>query len=707
MTAASPWSVKGIDPKAREVAKDLARRSGLTLGEWLNQMIIDGEADAPPVEADYRRSGRDLGGSDYRSGAKTEELQRVAQALDQLSSRMEAAENRSTLAISGIDQSVMGVLSRLESVERDQGAVAARFDGALEEVHQLQARTDDRIRRLSEADAPRVEAIKALEGQVGKLAETLYENDGRNATALNGLREDLSNTARRLDRAEAKVEGGFAASSDPQGAASIQAALASLTARLADTETQTSHAVRALEASLAGLDARLISRESHSQSSSDMDLRLERLASELSAKVEASRVEFAERLREAAGGGLDRMESRIVALSAQVEKAEQRSAETLERMGREVMRVATSLGDRVARSEERNTQAVNQVGARMTRLAEAMDHRNAEQDAVHAQALEKLGGEIARIAEKLSERIVNAERRSAQSIDDVGDQLGRVTERLNQRYDRAQSELGDRIRQSEERTAKLLDEAQGKIDARLTESQRRADLEAAAAAARKAAETELSQGGSAVVDDILPSATSFHLPPVEETFTADPFAVAPSRFADETSMFGVEPEEADAFKGLGPSPVAVDEAFVSPLGTFDPPRAEFEPSVDAFAPSIDAFTPPPSAQSTFDAPRAGFPEPAPASAATLSTREMLEQARAAARQASERVDGRLRRSAGDAPPGSVEAPPFEEASKAFRFGLPKRKKKEGVTLRTALVASGTAAALAVTGAARSCSSIRR
>ncbi len=48
MTANAPWSVKGIDPKAREIAKDLARRSGMTLGEWLNQMILD---DGAPEEA--------------------------------------------------------------------------------------------------------------------------------------------------------------------------------------------------------------------------------------------------------------------------------------------------------------------------------------------------------------------------------------------------------------------------------------------------------------------------------------------------------------------------------------------------------------------------------------------------------------------------------------------------------------------------------
>ena len=56
MTAAAPWSVKGIDPKAREIAKDLARRSGMTLGEWLNSMIMDepDEDDAPRLAAPAR-----------------------------------------------------------------------------------------------------------------------------------------------------------------------------------------------------------------------------------------------------------------------------------------------------------------------------------------------------------------------------------------------------------------------------------------------------------------------------------------------------------------------------------------------------------------------------------------------------------------------------------------------------------------------------
>ena len=35
-----PWSVKGIRPEARETAKEAARRSGMSLGDWLNSVIL-------------------------------------------------------------------------------------------------------------------------------------------------------------------------------------------------------------------------------------------------------------------------------------------------------------------------------------------------------------------------------------------------------------------------------------------------------------------------------------------------------------------------------------------------------------------------------------------------------------------------------------------------------------------------------------------
>ena len=46
-----PWSVKGIEPETREAAKEAARRSGMTLGEWLNTKILDSADEAEPAPA--------------------------------------------------------------------------------------------------------------------------------------------------------------------------------------------------------------------------------------------------------------------------------------------------------------------------------------------------------------------------------------------------------------------------------------------------------------------------------------------------------------------------------------------------------------------------------------------------------------------------------------------------------------------------------
>ena len=111
MTANAPWSVKGIDPKAREIAKDLARRSGMTLGEWLNQMILD---DGAPEEAATPRPAALSSAGPAAAPATSyerfeapehpgDDVLRASQALDRLSARIEAAEQRATLAISGID----------------------------------------------------------------------------------------------------------------------------------------------------------------------------------------------------------------------------------------------------------------------------------------------------------------------------------------------------------------------------------------------------------------------------------------------------------------------------------------------------------------------------------------------------------------------------------------------------------------------------
>ncbi|HWU79699.1 MAG TPA: Localization factor PodJS, partial [Caulobacter sp.] len=190
MTAASPWSVKGIDPKAREVAKDLARRSGMTLGEWLNRMIIEGDglgsdqnsgSEGAPNRAYLEIVKDDAPPRIEIAEHPADEVGRVAVALDRLTQRIEAAEGRSAAAISGIDHSVRDALTRLGQSEREQIAVAARFEGAVDELKTEQARAVERVRRIeTEAAGPRsAEALRALEGALGKVASHLYDGEAR------------------------------------------------------------------------------------------------------------------------------------------------------------------------------------------------------------------------------------------------------------------------------------------------------------------------------------------------------------------------------------------------------------------------------------------------------------------------------------------------------------------------------------------------
>ena len=46
MTAGAPRNARYMDASSRETAEDLARRSGMTLNEWVSRLMADGPEDA-------------------------------------------------------------------------------------------------------------------------------------------------------------------------------------------------------------------------------------------------------------------------------------------------------------------------------------------------------------------------------------------------------------------------------------------------------------------------------------------------------------------------------------------------------------------------------------------------------------------------------------------------------------------------------------
>ncbi|WP_310210349.1 peptidoglycan-binding protein [Caulobacter sp. BE264] len=651
MTAASPWSVKGIDPKAREVAKDLARRSGMTLGEWLNRMIIEGDGPA----ADPRPAGDEAPNRAYLEIVKddapprieiaehpADEVGRVALALDRLTQRIEAAEGRNAAAITGIDHSVRDALARLGQSEREQIAVAARFEGAVDELKTEQARAAERLRRIeAEAAGPRsAEALRALEGALGKVAGHLYEGEARTREAIATLEARLNQQV----------------TSDPS--ALVDAVVARLGERLEAAESRTSEALRELGASFQALDQRLGAVESANPATGVQE-RLDSLAATLTQKMEAARLEMAAKLRESADGRFDRMERKLGEMAAHVQAAEQRSAQAIERMGREIVGVADAFNRRVHAAESRNASAIEQVGGEVARIAASVEHKLNRADSVQAQALEKLGGEIARITEKLAERIGSAERRNALAIDDVGEQVARVTERLNQRHERSSQELVDRIRQSEERTLRMLEEAREKIDSRLSEAQRKLEAappQPAPAAAPAPAPARPSPPAVSPFDDsYFSQAASFStVEDEDDAFDAPP---APTRGFDVAEFPAAEPEE-PAF--------AHDDYAIADGFEPEAPRYEVEPEVSDFAPTQPTRP--------------------------MSTRDIIEQARAAARAAAA-AEGK-----GGGKPKSAKKDKSTKASGSLfsgfgGFSTKKSKARLGATVTTAVVVFAAAGAL--------------
>jgi localization factor PodJL len=627
MTAAAPWSVKGIDPKAREVAKELARRSGMTLGEWLNRVIL--EDDMPEdVTSEEHFSARPFRAAiepvkSYMPTpsftARPDELGRIAFALDRLTDRIEASETRTGLAISGVEHSVRHAMARIETAEREHLAVATRFDAAAEQLAAEQARASDRMRRVeSELSGPRsAEALKVLEEQVSRVGGQISDSEERTRSTLAGLEA-------RLATAEA--------GEDP--AKVIDEVVSRLAQRLADAEARTGDALESLRDSLAQLDQRMYAADGSVRG--DMDSRLTSLADQLSQRVEAARDEIAERL--AATGGAH-VEARLGEMADQIAAADQRSARAIEHMGREVLTMAETLNRRVQSAEQRSAEAIEQVGGEIARIAGAVENRLGRTDQLHAEALERLGAEIGNITERLTDRILQSERRAAQAIDDVGEQVAKVTERIEQRHERAASDLAERIRQSEERTAKLLAGAEARLD----------------------------EDPMVGLAHDAPALTVAHAEDAE-----DELPVAPAVFGAE--LFSrAEPVSQPALDPSNPAFSEEDFAHVdafAPAGGFAPlTERDDEDPLEMEPPTADASVEEPAAI-----------EVAP----QLSTREVIEQARAAARAAAAAPKPRI-----------LQAP--DRRPRGLRAGGLFRtlKARPPSTWQTALMVAGGAAFLSV------------
>ncbi|GAB5457075.1 MAG: SEL1-like repeat protein [Henriciella sp.] len=430
------WSVKGIDDRARAVAKEKARLEGVTLGDYINNLLLQGHSEAGP--RDYPQQ--------YRSPApQPQTYGTMAASLDELMHRIEASEARSTLAITGIDQSVLGLLARLEDSEHTSATIAADLEAMVDEVRETQEALRAKMTDLDENDRTEenLQAMKALEHALGKLADHVFEESklsqdetsaikGRMESGFGELSErvdgievkvetTLSDAAARVEKAvqesELRAEGTSrhlserfsaveasvatklakvdevdgrvnAIEGDVSGAiTSMESTLVRVQERLNRAETTTDAALKALEQSFASLDQRIEAVAGQANPEREASLRQEYedkfngLANELRLSIDETRLQLASEIEQAAAGDnsdvTERIETAIGTLQEQLLNGEERSNRAIEEISEHVTGIADEFNKKVHESERRSAAAIEQVGEQ---VATAITRIQARQD---------------------------------------------------------------------------------------------------------------------------------------------------------------------------------------------------------------------------------------------------------------------------------------------------------------------------------------
>jgi localization factor PodJL len=211
-----PWSVKGIEPDVREAAKVAARRSGMTLGEWLNSKILESADDVQDEQSDMpARATPPSGHALERTASRLED---IAEQLSRLS-RRDSSALAAPAARPAQDQEALGrILSRVESNERQTVEAFTAVNDRLSVLGRQFAQAT----KAREARPEDSAGYQALEKAVRNIVEHMESSEKRSRDNFKSLQDRMAALTQK-------------AATTPQDAIAKQApAFTQLEARLAD-----------------------------------------------------------------------------------------------------------------------------------------------------------------------------------------------------------------------------------------------------------------------------------------------------------------------------------------------------------------------------------------------------------------------------------------------------------------------------------------
>jgi localization factor PodJL len=535
MSLPSPWSVKGVQPKTREAAKDLARREGLTLGEWLNRLIGDVEEDggSEPVRSGPSRPDPNDAQAAKPSGAgappsyreespvasysnpqrdysREADNSRLTQALEQLTKRLDAAmAPEATLpppprqpqygATDAMPFAAAGIMDRLEATERRAETALGRVDASLSDVRQTQAMLADRL-RIMEANDPTSKSLSALRGletALNRLSEQVFETQTRTqnlddtvtiiAQRVVGAESLANETNGRLKEAMVDLSARLAGVEQNQDDARLQGHVNHLGERLDGMEDITTQAIESVDRGLGLVSERVAATEALAQATNE---RLVEALIDLSARlVQLESIDTKEQARDL----LSAIEAKNKELTRRLETLDQKIDTTRNELTEEVKsavatgvdgrmaEIAKALADRLDMSERRSAEALEKIGAEMARASISLDQRLREiEDRSAVDIAGAMRSEMARMGRAIDERMNAMERRDQETAQQADAQMRGLAKSLEDRLDaseaRAQSSVQGVSSQMEQLALRLQarqDETAQNIVARIEEGEAR------------------------------------------------------------------------------------------------------------------------------------------------------------------------------------------------------------------------------------------
>ena len=365
MSGAQSWSVKGIDPKVREAAREAAARQGMSLGEYLSHALQShGGAPATPTNGQPpapTRPRRVFGASAFEeieeedwniSGPTTlprgTDPSRLAQRIETIERRTQLAVTGLDRAVSTIDRSVLGLAARIEDAEAISHEASERMAEAIEQFRIAGETLSGRLQHAEEeaqsnrdaligARTELTDAKQRLESQVSIADEVARRAEAAAAFLTNEMETRDAQLSQTLAQARSVAEEAArqAAAASADAVIELRRLQEEMSERLAETESSTRRAVQsaieevkadtaggvrdALLSEVSRLEAEIANRLSAADT-----LKAEQAA--LIARIE--RAESASReatagLRQAAGAAIADLRNAQLTLAARLKQVEE------------------------------------------------------------------------------------------------------------------------------------------------------------------------------------------------------------------------------------------------------------------------------------------------------------------------------------------------------------------------------------------------